>query len=62
VIEEKRRTRTESGQQMFRQLHDKIFSDLHVGLLHGGSIRTRKNTSCASFSVAKLMCGRDDRD
>jgi len=35
VIEENEERELKAAQQMFRQLHDKIFSDLHVGLLHG---------------------------
>ncbi len=35
VIEENEDRELKAAQQMFRQLRDKIFSDLHVGLLHG---------------------------
>ena len=35
VIEENEERELKAAQQMFRQLRDKIFSDLHVGLLHG---------------------------
>jgi ATP-dependent DNA helicase RecG len=35
VIEETEERELKAAQQMFRQLRDKIFSDLHVGLLHG---------------------------
>src|SRR5882757_6923745 len=35
VIEENEERELKAAQQMFRQLRDKTFSDLHVGLLHG---------------------------
>jgi ATP-dependent DNA helicase RecG len=35
IIEENEERELKAAQQMFRQLRDKIFSDLHVGLLHG---------------------------
>jgi len=35
VIEENEDRELKAAQQMFRQLRDKTFSDLHVGLLHG---------------------------
>jgi ATP-dependent DNA helicase RecG len=54
VIEENEERELKAAQQMFRQLRDKIFPSLHVGLLHGRMDADEKEHTMREFQQGKL--------
>ena len=54
VIEENEERELKAAQQMFRQLRDRTFSDLHVGLLHGRLDAGEKDHVMRSFQAGEI--------
>jgi ATP-dependent DNA helicase RecG len=54
VIEENEERELKAAQQMYRQLRDKIFPELHVGLLHGRLDADEKERVMREFQQAKI--------
>jgi ATP-dependent DNA helicase RecG len=54
VIEENEERELKAAQQMFRQLREKIFPSLHVGLLHGRMDADEKERTMREFQQGKL--------
>jgi len=54
VIEENEERELKAAQQMFRQLREKIFPTLHVGLLHGRLDADEKEHTMREFQQGKL--------
>jgi ATP-dependent DNA helicase RecG len=54
VIEENEERELKAAQQMHRQLRDKIFPDLHVGLLHGRLDADEKERVMREFQQGKI--------
>ena len=54
VIEENEERELKAAQQMFRQLRDKTFSNLHVGLLHGQLDPDEKENTMREFQRGEL--------
>jgi ATP-dependent DNA helicase RecG len=54
VIEENEERELKAAQQMFRQLRDKIFPSLHVGLLHGRLDAAEKEQRMREFQKGEL--------
>ena len=55
VIEENEERELKAAQQMFRQLRDKIFPDLHVGLLHGRLDADEKERIMREFQRGEIQ-------
>ena len=53
VIEENEERELKAAEQMHRQLREKIFPNLHVGLLHGRLDADEKEQSCGNFRRAR---------
>ncbi len=54
VIEENEERELKAAQQMYRELREKIFSDLHVGLLHGRLDANEKEHVMREFQAGKI--------
>ena len=54
MIEENEERELKAAQQMFRQLREKIFPTLHVGLLHGRLDADEKEHTMRDFQQGKL--------
>ena len=55
VIEENEERELKAAQQMYRQLRDKIFPDLHVGLLHGRLDADEKERIMREFQRGEIQ-------
>jgi len=55
VIEENEERELKAAQQMFRQLRDKIFPELHVGLLHGRLEADEKERIMREFQRGEIQ-------
>jgi ATP-dependent DNA helicase RecG len=55
VIEENEERELKAAQQMYRQLRDKIFPDLHVGLLHGRLVADEKERIMREFQRGEIQ-------
>jgi len=55
VIEENEERELKAAQQMFRQLREKIFPDLHVGLLHGRLDADEKERIMREFQRGEIQ-------
>ena len=54
VIEENEERELKAAQQMYRQLREKIFPELHVGLLHGRLDSDKKENVMREFQQGKI--------